>query len=206
MTRSPSILLLTRVDHACGDIIASVTEGLLGLGVQNVNLVPSLTKTRKARLSAVSGPSGGPARASGAGARYGVGHTRLTHPLYRALQRARVSETEQQGASLRAPRSMCSTPPSGSMRRGRKMCRPTSNTNPVGVCGSSFVRTMELESSHSFSSRALAHRRPARAPCPLHRPSTRAEEIRCGKGRVPSVVWPEQERGRRIDDSGRCEP
>ncbi len=44
MTRSPSILLLAQVDHACGDIIASVTEELLALGVQNVNLVPSLTK------------------------------------------------------------------------------------------------------------------------------------------------------------------
>ena len=44
MTRSPNILLLAQVDHACGDIIASVTEELLALGVQNVNLVPSLTK------------------------------------------------------------------------------------------------------------------------------------------------------------------
>ncbi len=44
MTRSQSILLLAQVDHACGDVIASVTEELLALGVQNVNLVPSLTK------------------------------------------------------------------------------------------------------------------------------------------------------------------
>ena len=44
MTHSPSILLLAQVDHACGDIIASVTEELITLGVQNVNLVPSLTK------------------------------------------------------------------------------------------------------------------------------------------------------------------
>ncbi len=44
MTRSPSILLLAQVDHACGDVIASVTEELIALGVQNVNLVSSLTK------------------------------------------------------------------------------------------------------------------------------------------------------------------
>jgi uncharacterized protein (DUF111 family) len=44
VTHSPSILLLAQVDHACGDIIASVTEELLALGVQNVNLVLSLTK------------------------------------------------------------------------------------------------------------------------------------------------------------------
>lgn len=44
MTRSQSILLLAQVDHSCGDIIASVTEELFALGVQNVSLVPSLTK------------------------------------------------------------------------------------------------------------------------------------------------------------------
>jgi len=39
-----SLLLLVEVDHACGDILASVMEELSGHGVMNVNLVPSLTK------------------------------------------------------------------------------------------------------------------------------------------------------------------
>lgn len=41
---SPTLLILAQVDHACGDVIASVIERLCGLGVQNVHLVPSLTK------------------------------------------------------------------------------------------------------------------------------------------------------------------
>lgn len=39
-----SLLLLAEVDHACGDIIASVMDELSEKGVMNVNLVPSLTK------------------------------------------------------------------------------------------------------------------------------------------------------------------
>jgi uncharacterized protein (DUF111 family) len=39
-----SLLLLVEVDHACGDILASVMDDLAEQGVMNVNLVPSLTK------------------------------------------------------------------------------------------------------------------------------------------------------------------
>lgn len=39
-----SLLVLAEVDHACGDIIASVVDDLCERGVRNVNLVSSLTK------------------------------------------------------------------------------------------------------------------------------------------------------------------
>lgn len=41
---SSILLILAHVDHACGDVIASVIQRLCGLAVQNVNLVPSFIK------------------------------------------------------------------------------------------------------------------------------------------------------------------
>ena len=41
---SSSLLILAQVDHASGDIIATVIDRICDLGAKNVHLVPSLTK------------------------------------------------------------------------------------------------------------------------------------------------------------------
>jgi len=42
--RCVDLLVLAEVDHACGDVIATIAGELTRLGVRNVSLVPALTK------------------------------------------------------------------------------------------------------------------------------------------------------------------
>jgi uncharacterized protein (DUF111 family) len=203
MTRSPSILLLAQVDHACGDVVASVTEELLALGVQNVNLVPSLTKKgRPGYLLFVDLPETLLGRVEQVLAtELGILGWRILSAEHR---KARVRESEQQvSVLLGAEEHVLDVPV--------KFVETEKGYVPVSI-EHEFCRRLrqQLREDHGvevplqlLKSRASAHRRPQSVPCPSHRPSIRAKETRRNQGRVLPGVWPEQERGRLVDDNGR---